>query len=752
MLESSNFPSLANEPRALASKAGVTEMIGTALGIVRRQKWIVGGFAAVGLLLAGAFLYATPRVYQASAEIFFDRGNRPVVTQTPVLTDAPFDSSFFESQGQIIKSDKIALSVVKKLGLANDPEFTSGDLLAVLLNFLRRGEPATEAEREELAASHLVQKLDAKRVGLTYFVDITFQSTRASTAESVVKAVVDAYIADQRDTRFESARVANEWLQQRLEELRRKATLDEQAVNAYKAKNKIVSASGGLIGDQSMSALNTELAAARAKASDALARMERMQAILQSDDAHLAVEASVSEALVSPIITQLRQDYLALNSKADEYALRYGKGHRAVTNLQEKVRELELAIRAELRRLVETSKSEYLIAARRQENIEKDLALAVSQSQATSRAQVALRDLESAAQSSRSLYNLFQGRFLEAAQQQSMSMSDVRLNGPIVVNNQKRAPKILGLGLVAGLALGVGISALRELMNRSFLTSRQVSTALKIPCVSLVPSLPALEARPWAREQDAGGRIISSSRPPLSTIQSERFSPFTEAIRSIKIAADLTLKYSAAPASKGTVIGFSSSGPGEGKSTTAVAFAQLAASVGRRSIIVDCDLRNPSISRSFAPNAVEGVAEVLSGTAMLENVIWREPLSGLTLLPAVRPLPTDDPYEILAAASLKRLLEALRDRYDYVVLDLSPMGPVAEVQATVELVDFYFFVIEWGRTKIETVERVLSEASDVYERIAGIVLTKVNMDEIRRYDLYDYKRYNERHATGGGRQ
>lgn len=752
MLESSNFPSLANEPRALESKAGVTEMIGTALGIVRRQKWIVGGFVVAGLLLASAFLYSTPRVYQASAEVFFDRGNRPIVTQTPVLTDAPFDSSFFESQGQIIKSDKIALAVVKKLGLANDPEFTSGDIFAVVLNLVRGSEPATEAEREELAASHLVQKLDAKRVGVTYFVDITFQSRSASTAENVVKAVVDAYIADQRDTRFESARVANEWLQQRLEQLRRKATADEQAVNAYKAKNKIVSATGGLIGDQSLAALNNELSIARAKASEALARMERMQAILQSSDSSLAVEAGVSEALVSPIITQLRQEYLALNSKAEEYASRYGREHRAVRNIEEKVRELELAIRTELRRLVETSRSEYLIAMRRQENIEKDLALAVSQSQATSRAQVALRDLESAAQSSRSLYNLFQERFLEAAQQQSMSMSDVRLNGPVVVNNQKRAPKILGLGLVAGLALGVGISALRELLNRSFLTSRQVSNALKIPCVSLVPSLPALEARPWIREQDNGARLICSSRAPLSTIQTERFSPFTEAIRSIKIAADLTLKYSAAPTSKGAVIGFSSSGPGEGKSTTAVAFAQLAASVGRRSIIVDCDLRNPSISRSFAPHAVEGVAEVLSGTAMLDNVVWREPQSGLTLLPAARPLPTNDPYEILAAASLRRLLETLRERYDYVVLDLSPMGPVAEVQATAELVDFYFFVIEWGRTKIETVERVLSEASDVYERIAGIVLTKVNMDEIRRYDLYDYKRYNERNASEGGRR
>ena len=253
--------------------------------------------------------------------------------------------------------------------------------------------------------------------------------------------------------------------------MRRQASADEEAVNSYKTTNKIVNAGGTLIGEQALTELNSALVIARAKTSEALARLDRIEAVLRMDSPDASVDATVSDALSSPIITKLRQEYLALVNTEAEYSARYGKNHLAVVNLRNKIRNTLTSISSELRRLAETSKSEYLIAKKRQDDIERELASSVSQSQSTNRAQVTLRDLESAAQSSRSLHNLFQQRFLESTQQQSSLFNEVRLIEPATVANLKKSPKtimILAMSVLGGMIFGGGLGLFREAMDRVF--------------------------------------------------------------------------------------------------------------------------------------------------------------------------------------------------------------------------------------------------------------------------------------------
>jgi succinoglycan biosynthesis transport protein ExoP len=209
------------------------------------------------------------------------------------------------------------------------------------------------------------------------------------------------------------------------------------------------------------------------------------------------------------------------------------------------------------------------------------------------------------------------------------------------------------------------------------------------------------------------------------------FSGFAESIRALKMSADAQTKRSGA-----RVIGFTSSLPQEGKSTIAAAFGGLAGLVGAKVIVVDCDLRNPALSRYLTPRAKAGLLEVMSGELSVASVVWREPCTGIDFLPAVNVQRLSQTAQLLSAAPMTQLFEDLRSRYDYVVVDLSPLLPVVDVRATTELIDFYFFVVEWGRTQSEVVREALNSARKVYEKTLGFTLNKVNQKAIGRYSSY----------------
>ena len=186
------------------------------------------------------------------------------------------------------------------------------------------------------------------------------------------------------------------------------------------------------------------------------------------------------------------------------------------------------------------------------------------------------------------------------------------------------------------------------------------------------------------------------------------------------------------------VIGITSSLPNEGKSTVSASLAQLCAHSGARVILVDCDLRKRSLSYDLAPGATKGIIDVLTEAANLNDVIWSDPSTKLSFLPAVVKSRLTHTSEVLASAAMRRLFDRLRERYDYVIVDLSPLAPVVDVRAATHLVDSYLFVIEWGKTKIDVVERALNTARGVYDNLLGVILNKVDPVRLGRYDYSAY--------------
>jgi capsular exopolysaccharide synthesis family protein len=215
-------------------------------------------------------------------------------------------------------------------------------------------------------------------------------------------------------------------------------------------------------------------------------------------------------------------------------------------------------------------------------------------------------------------------------------------------------------------------------------------------------------------------------------------SRFSEGVRSIKLAIDVENR-----SRPGKVIGLTSTTPNEGKSTVTLALGQLIARNGASVIVVDCDLRNPSLTRSIAPNATSGVVDLALGRTSLADAVWRDLSTQMAFLPAIPHAGPPDPPSILSSVELKKVFDELRKQYEFVVVDLSPLGGVVDVCATTELIDAYVLVIEWGRTTVDAVQHTLRAAPNVSESILGAVLNKADIKSLANYDPYMTSYYFE---------
>jgi polysaccharide biosynthesis transport protein len=747
---------IAEEP--IQPTKSLVNVIDSYLGFVRRQYPIILSCLLLAATAGAFYLLITPARYTASATMIIDPRQTQVSQQRSPLGDPPLDSAivnatWFESQFGILKSTagSVASTVVKNLGLAHDPEFIDSNqgLITALVGSVfateaKTGKPKSEPELIQQATNALVDRFQLSRVGGSYLIKIDFLSLSPEKATKIVNALADAYIQAELNGRLQDMRRATDWLQDRLQTLHEQGSTAEQAVVTFKATHNIVAVGGagaGTLSDQKLTELNGQASAARAHTAEVQARLNRIESIVQSGSPD-AVDATISDALSNAIITRLRSQYLDLASREADWSARLGSNHLAVVNVRNQMREIRNSMLDELRRIGETYKSEYAIAQKRQQEAEQQLAVAVAQSQGTNEAQITLRGLESTAQSYHALYDNFLQHYTETVQQMSAPISETRVisSAPGAFKSQPKTLMVIGVTIAGGIILGIGLGTLRETLDRGFRTREQVETALQIECVALLPVVKNGELSIPARNQRAisdgrGLRIISQGPSTFRAVIDSPFSQFAEAIRAIKLAADC---------SSIKVIGLTSSLPAEGKSTISTALAALLAQAGNRTILVDCDFRNPSLSRRLAPNAVAGTLEVITRKKTIEEVTWSDPDTNMAFLPIVANHQLANTSQILGGDAIKSLFIELRRRYEYIVVDLSPLAPVVDVRATTQLVDAYFLLIEWGRTGVDVVQHALKDARGVHENILGAVLNKVDMDSIGRYEGSRAKYYRNK--------
>jgi succinoglycan biosynthesis transport protein ExoP len=732
---------LRNRPAELPSLAETFDAFVTYL---HRQYWVILGTAALFLFGGLCYVMTAAPSYTALATMIIDTRKFQVFQQQSLVNDIPVDSTAVESQVEILKSENVALSVIRDLKLTEDPEFVgsnagaAGAVLDFVSGLFAGSAPRNEFDLTRRAVRTFQKQLDVRRRGMTYVIEISFRSLDPERAAQIANAVADAYIVDQLDSKYQATRRASVWLQDRIQELRSQASNAERAVLDYKKSNNIVTSSGKLMNEQQLGELNTQLVTVKSQVADAKAKLDRIESVVKGG----APDATVADTLNSQVVTKLRSQYLELANREADWSSRYGYNHLAAVNLRNQMREIQTSIMEELKRLAESYKSDYAIALQRQNEIERAVNDSVSQSQSTNQAQVTLRELESSAQTYRSLYDNFLQRYMETVQQQSFPITEARVITRASRPLGKSHPQtfvVLALSTLGGLMIGLGLGVFRDLYDRVFRTGEMVEAILDADCVAIVPRVPPSQIKASATAKSnlpAGPRTIQRGDDPVlwAAIDSP-FSRFSEAIRSIKVNADLNVT------KPSKILGLTSALPNEGKSTLAFVFAQLVAQSGARVLLIDCDLRNPSLSRKVSPAAERGILDVLSGNATLQDTLWRDPVTGLVFLPGATKSRIAHSHEVLASDQMKEFIDRVRGNYDYVIVDFPPLTPVVDVRTTAHFVDSFIFIVEWGKTQVQVVERALRSARAVNENLLGVVLNKADIAQMSRYSGYAGKNY-----------
>jgi succinoglycan biosynthesis transport protein ExoP len=529
-------------------------------------------------------------------------------------------------------------------------------------------------------------------------------------------------------------------------ELKQQVLATDLAIQKFKAENDLISSGGRLVSEQQLTEVNTQLVTVRAERARAEARYERIKSII---DGH-QTDAVVSEAIGNQVIEQLRSKYINAVKREAELLAKLGPDHGSVVNLRQEISEYERLMFEELSRLSESYRSELEITKSREKSLKDSLAGLVGTTAAANETLVALRELEREAESYKNLYQSFLKRYQEVVQQQSFPITEARIimsaQKPVVPSHPRKY-RVIALAIVLGLGLGMCIGALREFKERAFRTADQVREELGLEFIGMLPMIKAGKEKK-ASSKLAIPAILKGSEPvekeealskipgTMRYVLDHPMSGFAETLRAVKIAMDLTL-----PDRPVKFIGIVSVLPNEGKSTVSKNLGSLLAHLDVKTLLIDADIRHPSLTASVAPKAKQGLVEAVIEGKPIKDLLLYEPESSLAFLPAVVRTRVTHTSEFIASPGMKAVFKQAAQEFSCVLIDLPPLGAVVDVRALAPHLDAFVLVTEWGKTARALVRTTLESERQVRDKCLGVLLNKVHMRELKLYENYGFKDY-----------
>src|SRR5580704_8040092 len=403
----------------------------------------------IAVALAAAFVLLVPHKYTATTQILIDpmdlRGAQSDISPTIPQSDAAVLQ--VESQARVIASDNVLRRVVISEDLDHDPEFMHG---------------AQAEQYGPLAALNELQKrVQVKRSERTYVVDVSVTSEDPAKAARLANAIAQAYLAEQTEVRSNAARQISQALTARLKELQTRVRDAEQRVEAYKASHNIVGATGELVNEQQLTSLNAQLSAARARTSEAKARLDQVESVLHSK----TPIGAFPEAVQSQTISMLRSQYAEIMRRDAEQKSSLGERHPAVIEIEAQGARLQKLIEDEVNRIAASNRTDYERAKADEDMLSRQVDALKNTAVSTNESLVGLRELERDVPASRAVYESYLVRSRETGEQEQVDTKNIRIiskaDRPL---HRSSPPPSLIVGLAAmllGFASGVGIVIMR---------------------------------------------------------------------------------------------------------------------------------------------------------------------------------------------------------------------------------------------------------------------------------------------------
>jgi len=703
------------------------------LRVLIKRKWVVlltviGIFVAVAI----ASLRQTP-VYEAVGRIAVNKADPNLITfkdSVPVMDY--YDPTDLDTEVRILQSDLLALQVIRQLNLDKRSEF-GGRADAKQPNLV-----ADPLQTDSTRATALLGGFKGNlRVALepnTRIIDIHYRSTDPQLAASAVNTLAATYIEQNFKTKFESTMQASDWLSKQLVDLQMKVETSQEKLVRYQKEHEIlgIDEKQNII-TQKLDELNKELTLAE---SDRMQK-EAVYRLTQSPDPDAVASAITSESVAgastpaSAFLDKLHQQQADLKIQIADLSTQFGPAYPKVAQLNNQLKEIDRQLQVETKKAVDRLRGQYEAALQRESMLRGALEKQKQEANRLNESAIDYSLLKRDVETNRQLYEGLLEKLKEAGVTAGLRSNNFRIvdaarvpTAPIEPN----IPRNLSFALLLGIISGVGLAFLLENMDNTVRTTEQAQMISALPSLGMIPlgskaSSNGSRQLAFAASKEAV-EMVTQVRPQSQMAESYR------ALRTSLLLSNL--------GSPPKVILVTSARPQEGKTTTATNSAIVLTQKGARVLLVDADLRRPSIHKTLGVGPRSGLSNVLTGSATLQQTIIPSGiLPNLFVLPAGTPPP--NPAELLASSNMKDVLAELREQFDHIVIDTPPTLSVTDAVVLSPRVDAIILVIRSGQTTKQALRRARDILMQVNAHVTGVLLNAVDLTSPDYYYYYEYQ-------------
>ncbi|PYV90745.1 MAG: hypothetical protein DMG05_09190 [Acidobacteria bacterium] len=731
--------------------------------IVRKRRWLIIGIASIITTLVTIDVFRTKPLYEATTTIEIGRDNGARINSNGLfIQEEDYLNVTMNTSEVILKSLPLLEDVVVQLRLDQNPAFLASQKKSVweslheIAGKIQRDDasapPAVftatamkskiegnrspeEVERLAPYVGMLEESLRVRPILDTRAMTLTFKHTDPVIAAGVANAIAQRFVETSFDKKIEKFTSASEWLDRSTRELKSKIERSEQALADYTKTNNIYSTDGKA----------TLVAEKLSRLHDLATRAETDRILKESlyEQVRQGRVAQIPEAFADTKTVELQRKLGELATTAAELSVTYGPKYPKMAEINQQMAAIRDQIAAGRVQLEEKLKADYERVVR-DENalkaaLEEAKAGAAQENQRAIQYSLLKQDVDTA----KSLYTEFLQKtnqaYLEVAQQQS----NIRIISPARVPKEPVSPnrqRTILIGLLLSLSGGIGLAWLLERFDDSIRSVDDVNRYTQLPALAVIPVIGANKSLLNGRRRKdntpellalGSGDKASAIMQRARLMEFDGRSPASEAYRALRTA----LLLSAAGNPPKTIL-VTSVRMEEGKTTTAtntaIALAQLGASV----LLIDCDMRNPSVHDVFGTSRTLGLSTYLVRNVEIDELTQDLPGENLRMISS-GPIPPN-PAELLSSERMKRLLAQLSERYDHIVLDSPPLASVTDAVILSTMVNGVILVVHGGRNSRQAVQRACHELSAVGARIFGIVLNNVDLRREGHDDYYYY--------------
>ncbi|MHB1021964.1 MAG: GumC family protein [Acidobacteriaceae bacterium] len=727
---SSNLSSMADHG---VSAADTT--LSDTVRVLRKQKWIL----IVAVLLGAAFgVYKSavrPKLYIATGELQVRPGASNQFRVGEMSTPMVDSSNRLNTEVAILKSDSLMLNVARELHLQDDPVFLGA-----------KGpvphQDLDDPSVRQATIGRLRAGLSVSLVERTDIIEISFSSLSPSLSAQIVNTIIQDYIQRSFQTRYASTQRVSEWLSSQLDDLRQDVETSQERLMDLQKKL-------GVLGfDASRSQISDQLEDLTKAATDA--QLQRIMAearyrILSSTNPNSAsftepiMGSTASASGESTILSSLRNQQTTLAAQYAQLTAQFGPNYPQVKQVRAQLDKIDDQVRQEQARLISQAKQAYTAARTNEQMTENALNNQKGDAYKLRDDMVQYTILQREFESKRELYEGLLNRLSEASIEAGLASSEIDIVDtamiPATPTMPRRSTTILIPVIFSALA-GMILAFARENLDTGLRDIAEIEAITGLPMLSIIPKV----RRAADREAMSGMTAAQQNIAVLSTPKSH----FAESFRSLRTS--LLLSMAGHPPK--TIL-VTSSTPSEGKTTTATNLACVLAQRDAKVLLMDADLRRPSVHHRFGLNGKTGLTTVLTGATTIEEALQRIPeVPNLDILASgpVPPFPT----EMLSSEAMLALLDRLAHEYTHIVIDSPPILSVTDGIILARLCDAVVLVIRHAKSNKNIVRRTRDLLVRSGAPINGIVLNAIDLSSPDYYGYYGYYNYSYYSSEGSG--